>query len=77
MCGGSPLPLARLLFEIATNPTARNADRIAATRELLDRGWGKALEFASVEGADPLEMDEVAAEIRQIAEQLRVRDAKG
>ena len=37
-----PLPLARLLLEIANDPKARNADRIAAARELLDRGWGKA-----------------------------------
>ena len=72
----SPLPLAQILLEIALDPKARDRDRIAAVRELLDRGWGKAVGFADVESADPLEQDEVAAEIRSIAEQLRrERDA--
>ena len=71
VCGGSPLLLAQVLLEIALDPKARDRDRIAATSELLDRGWGKAPAYASIEGTDPLEMDEVAAEIRSIAEQLR------
>ena len=75
VCGGSPAELARLLFGIARDETARNADRIAAARELLDRGWGKAPALASVEGGDPLELDEVAQEIRSIADELRARDA--
>ena len=33
--------LAQVLLEIATDPAARNADRIAAAREILDRGWAK------------------------------------
>ena len=71
VCGGSPLRLAQVLLEIAEDPRARHRDRIAAASELLDRGWGKAPAFASVEGVDPLEHDEVAAEIKAIAEQLR------
>ena len=71
VCGGSPLLLAQVLLEIALDPKARDRDRITATSELLDRGWGKAPAYASIEGTDPLEMDEVAAEIRSIAEQLR------
>ena len=71
VCGGSPLPLAQVLLEIALNPKARDRDRIAAARELWDRGWGKAPAFASIEGQDPLELDEVSAEIKAIAEQLR------
>lgn len=71
VCGGSPLLLAQALLEIASDPKARDRDRITATSELLDRGWGKAPAYASIEGTDPLEMDEVAAEIRSIAEQLR------
>ena len=70
-CGGSPLLLARLLLEIATDPQAREADRIAAIRELLDRGWGKAPAFANIEGADPLGQDEVAQAIQLIADELR------
>ena len=67
VCGGSPARLARGLLRIAEDPNARDRDRIAAYRELLDRGWGKAPQFAAIEGADPLEQDEVAAEIRSIA----------
>ncbi len=71
-----PLPLAQILLEIALDPRARDRDRIAAARELLDRGWGKAVGYADIEGADPLAMGEVEAEIRSIAEQLRrERDA--
>ena len=67
---GSPTEAAQGLLEIART-AKRDADRIAAWRELLDRAYGKAPAFANVEGADPLEMDEVAAEIKSIAEQLR------
>ena len=76
VCGGSPLRLAQGLLEIAEDRTARNADRVAAYRELLDRGWGKAPAFASIEGGDPLEMDEVSREIQAIADELRARRAK-
>lgn len=65
-----------MLLEIALDPKARDRDRIAAARELLDRGWGKAVGFADIDGANPLEHDEVAAEIQSIAEALRrERDA--
>ena len=67
--GGSPSEAAQGLLEIARTGK-RDADRIAAWRELLDRGWGKAPAFANVAGADPLEQDEVAAEIRSIADAL-------
>ena len=76
VCGGSPLRLAQGLLEIAEDHSARNADRVAAYRELLDRGWGKAPAFASIEGGDPLEMDEVSREIQAIADELRARRAK-
>jgi hypothetical protein len=75
VCGGSPLCLAQGLLEIAENPNARDRDRVAAYRELLDRGWGKAPAFASVEASDPLELDDVAREIQTIADELRVRRA--
>ena len=68
--GGPPAVFAQVLLEIAIDPTARNADRITAAREILDRGWGKAVGFTDIEGADPLGDDEVQAEIRAIAEQL-------
>ena len=49
----------------------RPADQIRAYELLLAYGWGKPVGFVPIDGADPLEHDEVAAEIRSIAEQLR------
>ena len=78
MCSrAQPLPLAQVLLEIALDPKARDRDRISAARELIDRGWGKAVGYADIEGADPLERDELDAAIIAIAEQLRAeRPAK-
>lgn len=56
---------------IARDEQQRTADRIAAWRELLDRGYGKAPGFANIEGADPLEQDDLAAEIRTLADALK------
>jgi len=70
---GSPLRLAEILLEIAENPKTRDRDRTAAVSLLLDRGWGKAPAFAAVEGADPLDQDEVAEAIREIADELSAR----
>jgi Family of unknown function (DUF5681) len=74
VCGGSPRELASLLLEIARNDKARNADRIDAIRELFDRGWGKAPAFASIEGSDPLEQDEVKEATQGLVAQLRAAD---
>jgi hypothetical protein len=73
VCGGSPLLLAQGLLEIAEDPGVRPRDRIAAYSELLDRGWGKAPAFADIEGADPLELDDVSREIARITDELRAR----
>jgi hypothetical protein len=69
--GDDPYRLAVLLFEIAENPSARDADRIAATKELFDRGWGKTLSVAVVQDRESLETDEIAAEVRRIGAELR------
>ena len=54
----------------------RPADQIRAHELLRAYGWAKPVAFAPIEGADPLEQDELAAEIRSIDEQLRrERDA--
>jgi len=71
--GGPPLRLAQGLLEIAGDPTARNADRVAAYRELLDRGWGRAPAFANIDGTDPLELDEVSAEVQAIADEMKAK----
>ena len=74
---GSPLRLAQGLLEIAENPKSRDRDRVAAYRELLDRGWGKAPAFAAVEADDPLELDVIAREVQAIADELRARRDAG
>jgi uncharacterized protein DUF5681 len=75
VCGGSPLRLAQVLLEIAEDSRAHNRDRVAACRELLDRGWGKAPAFAAIEGADPLELSAIAREVQEIADELARRRA--
>lgn len=73
----TPEEAAQGLREIATSTDShvRPQDRIAAWRELMDRGYGRAASFAAIEGADPLELDAVAAEITAIADELRARRA--
>ena len=44
----------------------REANRIRAYELLLAYGWGKPVAFVPIEGADPLDHDEVAAEIRSV-----------
>jgi hypothetical protein len=60
-------------LEVAQDPRAKASERIAAWRELADRGWGKAPAFAAIEGADPLELDAIAGEVQAIADELRAR----
>ena len=60
------------MLDLAEN-APKPETRIAAWRELLDRGYGKAPAFAAIEGSDPLELDAIAAEIQGIADELRAR----
>ena len=75
MVGDDPARIANVLFDILEDPLARNADRIGAAREILDRGWGKAPSHAPIEGGDPLEASELDQAIRDIADQLIARRA--
>lgn len=77
MCGNDPGRIANILYDILENTSGkeRSTDRIAAARELLDRGWGKAPAFAPIEGGDPLEASELDRAIRDIADQLVARRA--
>jgi hypothetical protein len=69
--GAAPTACPGLAGDGTQNPKARDRDRIAAYRELFDRGWGKAPAFAAIEGADPPEQDEVAEAIEGLVAQLR------
>jgi hypothetical protein len=81
VCGGSPLLLAQGLLAIAMGEglhgkPVREADRIRATELLLAYGWGKPPAFAAIEGADPLEQDEVSEAIAGLVVQLREKKGK-
>ena len=71
-----PAELAALLLEIAQDERQKTSDRIAAMRELLDRGYGKAASFAAIEGADPLEIDDITREVAAIFDEMRERREK-
>jgi hypothetical protein len=74
----SPAELVDILVDVANDSRAKPSERIAAVRELADRGWGKAPAFAAMEGADPLELGVIAGEIQAIADELAARrDARG
>jgi hypothetical protein len=71
---GDPARLAQVLLDIAEGRVekTRPADRVAAVKELWDRGWGKAPAYAPANDGNPLE-DEVLAEVRAIADELAAR----
>ena len=75
-CGGDPAKLTQGLLTMANGEglhgkPVRDADRIRAYELLLGYGWGKPPAFAAIEGADPLEHDEVAEAITGLVAQLR------
>ena len=68
-----PSELVDILLDAARDPRAKVSERIAAVRELADRGWGKAPAFAAIEGGDPLELSAIAQEIPAIADEVAAR----
>lgn len=77
LAGGNPDRLLSVLLTVAENPEAKDSDRIAATREYLDRGWGKAPAYAPIEGQDPLELTDFDRHISTLVDELaRRREAK-
>lgn len=72
-----PSDLVTILLDVANDPRAKASERIAAVRELLDRGYGKAPAFAAIEGNDPLELSAIAQEIQGIADELAARRGEG
>ena len=75
IAGGDPDRLLTVLLAIAEDDDAKDSDRIAATREYLDRAWGKAQSFLPAEG-DPLELSNVAAAIDKVVDELAGKRAK-
>jgi hypothetical protein len=69
----APEDLVDILVAVANDARAKPSERIAAVRELADRGWGKAPAFAAIEGADPLELSAIAQEVQSIADELAAR----
>lgn len=79
VCGGDPAKLVEGLLAIAegrglNGKPVRDADRIRAYELVLAYGWGKPPAFANIEGADPLEQDEVTVAIQGLVAQLRAVD---
>lgn len=70
----SPEEIVEGFLSVALDPRAKPSERIAAWRELADRGWGKAPAFAAIEGADPLELSAIAREVQGIADEMARRD---
>ena len=68
-----PGELVDVLLAVANDSRSKPAERIAAVRELLDRGYGKAPAFAAIEGENPLELSAIAAEVQAIADELAAR----
>ena len=70
LVGDDANAILEVFSQIATDPKAKVSDRIAAGRELLDRGWGKAPSFAPLEG-NPLDNDPIyqfiAGELDELA----------
>ena len=73
LAGGNPDKLLIVLLNIAQDVGAKDSDRIAASREYLDRGWGKAPAFAPIEGQDPLELTDIDRSIATIVDDLARR----
>lgn len=74
--------LLTVLGVIAHDSRAANSDRIAATKILLERGWGKPPAFAPIEEGDPLELadaeaEEIAAAFDRRVDELAARRERG
>jgi Family of unknown function (DUF5681) len=74
-CGGDPTELVEGLLAIArgeglNGKPVREADRIRAYELLLAYGWGKPPEFVPIEGANPLEHDDVDQAIASLVDEL-------
>ena len=77
------LALVRFWASVMSDPSAKMEHRLAAARELADRGYGKAPQFAPIEDDDPLGLtmereNEIAEDFErgldELAERRRQRE---
>jgi hypothetical protein len=69
----TPEEIVQGFLSVAQDERAKPSERLAAWREIADRGFGKAPAFAAIEGADPLELSAIAQEVQSIADELAAR----
>ena len=70
---GGPDALADALLDALEDPRLKPLERLQITRELWDRGYGKAPAFAAMEGGDPLELTETQEFMGRILDELSER----
>jgi len=70
---GGPEALAEELLAALDDPRIKPLERLQITRELWDRGYGKAPAFAAMEGGDPLELTETQEFMGRILDELSER----
>jgi hypothetical protein len=72
---GGPDALADALLDALEDPRLKPLERLQITRELWDRGYGKAPAFAAMEGGDPLELSDTQRMVGEILDELGSRRA--
>lgn len=70
---GGPEALAEELLAALDDPRIKPLERLQITRELWDRGYGKAPAFAAMEGGDPLELSDTQRMVGAILDELSER----
>lgn len=64
--------LVFFLASVMADPKEKTQHRLEATKLLLERGWGKAPQYAPIEQEDPLDMAEAQAEAIALEFQGRI-----
>lgn len=72
----------RVLSEVVNNPTSKDADRINAAKDLLDRAGYKAVDVHEIQAtvntnADGLTDEELEERIQELKAELQVSDGDG
>ena len=70
LVNNDPKRLLEVLLSVAEDSKAKPGDRISATREFLDRAWGRSAAYAPVEDGDPLDLSDIDRAIGSIVDDL-------